>query len=58
MSDLCASPFCADIALPGQDLCPGCLADLQAERARIDQAARDLTDVHEQRILEAEEAAV
>lgn len=44
LGDMCA---CGDIALPGRDLCSGCLADLQFERARIADEARRLTEAHE-----------
>jgi len=44
LGDMCA---CGDIALPGRDLCGGCLADLQAERQRIADEARRLTAQHE-----------
>jgi hypothetical protein len=57
VSDLCSSPFCADIALPGQELCAGCLADLQAERAQRDDETARLTTEHEARIAAEEVAA-
>lgn len=47
MSDLCASPFCHDIASPGRDLCAGCHADLEAERDRVEAEVRRLTVEHE-----------
>ena len=50
MSDLCSSPFCGDIALPGHDLCAGCIADLQAEREQIAAEARRLTVEHQAQV--------
>lgn len=54
VGDIC---LCGDIALPGQDMCAGCLADLQASRAQVDQSAREATAEHERRVLDQEEAA-
>lgn len=54
VGDVCV---CGDIALPGQDMCAGCLADLQASRAQIDEQARAATEDHERRILDEEQAA-
>lgn len=44
LGDICP---CGDLALPGQDLCPGCLADLQAERAQFVADTAALTEAHE-----------
>lgn len=52
--DLCASPHCGDLALPGSDRCAGCTADLQAERAAFERMAALLTAAHEARV-EAQE---
>lgn len=56
MTDLCASSYCSDLALPAQDLCSGCTADLQAERERVSVEAARLTAEHEAQV-EAQEAA-
>ena len=45
--DLCASPYCGDLASPGHSLCTGCLADRQAERAAVERHAVELTEAHE-----------
>ena len=45
--DLCV---CGDIAVPGRDLCAGCLADALAERDRITAEARRLTVEHEAQV--------
>lgn len=57
MSDLCASSFCQDVALPGHDLCAGCLTDRQAERAEADERAARLTAEFEERVHAGEQAA-
>lgn len=55
VSDLCASPYCADIARPGEDWCDGCLADRASIRAEyLFQVAR-LTEQQEARIAEQDE---
>lgn len=42
--DMC---LCGDIAVPGRDVCAGCLADVLDERQLVSQEARRLTDAHE-----------
>ena len=51
LGDLCS---CGDLALPGQELCAGCLADRQAERAHVEREAAERTEQHEARV-EAQE---
>lgn len=53
LGDLCV---CGDLALPGHDLCSGCIADRQAERAEVEREAAERTEQHEARV-EAQETA-
>jgi len=53
LGDLCA---CGDLALPGQDLCSGCLADRQVERAAVVRDVAVRTAEHEA-LVEAQETS-
>ena len=54
LGDLCS---CGDLALPGHELCAGCLADRQAERAQVEAEAAARTAAYEARVVAQEAAA-
>lgn len=57
VSDLCASPYCADLALPGEDWCHDCLREMRLLRAEHAAEVARLTAEHEARVVEQDEAA-
>lgn len=54
LGDMCSSPHCSDLALPGQELCFGCTADREAERIQIEREVAARTEAH-QALVEAQE---
>lgn len=57
VSDLCASPYCADICLPGRDYCAACWQDELHGREITRREAERLTAEHEEQVKASEVAA-
>lgn len=57
MSDLCASPYCDDVAAPGRDFCAQCWQDELRGREITRREAERVTAEHEEQVLAQDEAA-